>query len=109
MKIGFDAYFAFHYKTGVAHYSRNLINSIARLYPDTELVLFTDKASSLYQPSFNNLSVVELDYEVAYNDWLSNASLIANIEKHKPDIFHGLDHGLPMLNGVKKIVTIHDL
>lgn len=109
MKIGFDAYFAFHYKTGVAHYSRNLINSIATFYPNAELVLFTDKRTELYQPSFRNLKVVELGHEVPYYQWLSNQTLLSSITGEQLDIFHGLDHGLPGIDPLKKVVTVHDL
>lgn len=112
MRIGFDAYFAFHYKTGVAHYSRNLINSIAAFFPEVELILFTDKRTELYQPSFPNISVIEADKEISFYNWLKSEALPAAIEKEKPDIFHGLDHGLPA--GIeklplKKVVTVHDL
>ncbi len=109
MKIGFDAYFAFHYKTGVAHYSRNLINSIATFYPDAELVLFTDKRTELYQPSFRNLKVVELGYEIPYYHWLPNETFLSAVELEQLDIFHGLDHGLPGIDPLKKVVTVHDL
>jgi glycosyltransferase involved in cell wall biosynthesis len=109
MKIGFDAYFAFHYKTGVAHYGRNLINSLAKFYPEVTLVLFTDKITGLYQPSFPNVEVVELGYEVNYHDWLFNTDLIRAIENESPDVFHGLDHGLPALGKQRTAVTIHDL
>lgn len=109
MKIGFDAYFAFHYKTGVAHYGRNLINSIAKFYPGVELILFTDKITNLYQPSLPNIRVMESGYEIKYHEWLSDPWLISSIEKEQPAIFHGLDHGLPVVPNIKTIVTIHDL
>lgn len=109
MRIGFDAYFAFHYKTGVAHYGRNLINGLAKFYPEIELVLFTDKAIELYQPAFPNTRIVELGCDANYHNWLSNPDLIQKIHKERLDIFHGLDHGLPSLQNVKTAVTIHDL
>lgn len=109
MRIGFDAYFAFHYKTGVAHYGRNVISSLARFYPEAELVLFTDRRTDLYTPSFENVRVVELEYEVPYHRWLTDSGLLRAIENANLDIFHGLDHGLPALTGMKTVVTVHDL
>ena len=109
MRIGFDAYFAFHYKTGVAHYSRNLVNSLAKFYPDTELILFTDKQSTLYQPSFSNIKIIELGYDVPYHQWLINNDLLSAIESEGLDVFHGMDHGLPNIRQAKTVVTIHDL
>ncbi|HEX6915373.1 MAG TPA: hypothetical protein VF145_09035, partial [Chitinophagaceae bacterium] len=77
MKIGFDAYFSFHFKTGVAHYGRNLVNSLASLYPDTELVLFTDRRTGLYQPEFPNVRVVETGEVADYHRWLEEPRLIS--------------------------------
>jgi len=109
MRIGFDAYFAFHYKTGVAHYGRNLINSIAKCYPQTQLILFTDVVTNLYQPSAPNITVIELGYEVEYHHWLSHPALLKCVQNQSTDVFHGLDHGLPSVAGTREVVTIHDL
>ena len=109
MRIGFDAYFAFHYKTGVAHYGRNLFNALAKYYPDSELVLFTDKVTGLYQPAFPNVTVVEAGYDIDYYDWLTNPGLHKAITQNRIELFHGIDHGLPSVPNLKTIVTIHDL
>ncbi|HEX6916164.1 MAG TPA: glycosyltransferase family 1 protein [Chitinophagaceae bacterium] len=109
MKIGFDAYFSFHFKTGVSHYGRNLVNSLAGLYPDTELVLFTDRRTGLYQPEFPNVRIVETGEVADYHRWLEEPRLISAIESEKPNLFHGLDHGLPALRHIRSVVTVHDL
>src|SRR5688572_7592194 len=95
MRIGIDAYFAFHYKTGVAHYTRTLINGLATLYPGIELVLFTDQTTELYQPDFPNVRVAAAEEDIAYHDWLSHPALQELIRQYQPGIFHGTDHGLP--------------
>ncbi|MCE3282980.1 MAG: glycosyl transferase, group 1 family protein [Chitinophagaceae bacterium] len=109
MRIGIDAYYAFHYKTGVAHYTRTLINGLATLYPGIELVLFTDQTTELYQPDFPNVRVAAAGQDIAYHDWLSHPALQELIVQSQPGIFHGTDHGLPPLQNVKTVVTIHDL
>lgn len=109
MRIGFDAYFAFHFKTGVAHYSRNLINSIAGHYPGAELFLFTDQRTTLYEPSLANIHVVETGTPAGYHEWLEQPALMESIQSVKPGIFHGLDHALPPVTGIPLVVTVHDL
>lgn len=109
MKIGFDAYYAFHYKTGVAHYGRNLINSLARFYPEVEYCLFTDVRTELFQPQHRNVQIVELGREIPYRHWIHDRDLHAAIRKYSPDIFHGLDHAIPSISDVRRVVTIHDL
>jgi glycosyltransferase involved in cell wall biosynthesis len=72
-------------------------------------VLFTDKITELYQPAFPNIRIIELGYDVNYHDWLFNIDLTRAIENESLDVFHGLDHGLPVLSNQRTAVTIHDL
>jgi len=48
MNIGFDAKRAYHNQTGLGHYSRTLIHSLANYFPDQEYFLFNPKPSSLF-------------------------------------------------------------
>ena len=116
MKIGFDAKRAFQNFTGLGNYSRTLIETLAHYHPDNEYHLFaprdTDnprlhtlkRTPSVFShfPSrvFKKIAPVWRSYFIK-ND----------IGKVGLDIYHGLSHELPlsMPEGVKTVVTIHDL
>lgn len=116
LKIGFDAKRTFNNFTGLGNYSRTLIETLVRYYPENEYHLFTPKLSddvrldfikkqasiSVHTPPqyLRNIHAVWRSY------FIKNA-----IEKAGIDIFHGLSHELPLVlpNTVKTVVTIHDL
>jgi hypothetical protein len=49
MNIGFDAKRAYHNGTGLGHYSRTLIRSLAEYFPQDEYFLFNPKPSELFK------------------------------------------------------------
>jgi glycosyltransferase involved in cell wall biosynthesis len=116
MKIGFDAKRAFHNFTGLGNYSRTLIETLARYYPENEYHLFSPKNSenerlslikstpSVFshfpKPFFQKVSALWRSYFIKKE--LANCGV---------DIYHGLSHELPlsMPKGIKSVVTIHDL
>ncbi|HKC35491.1 MAG TPA: hypothetical protein VKB95_05485, partial [Chitinophagaceae bacterium] len=58
MNIGFDAKRAFHNGTGLGHYSRTLIRSLADYFPQHEYFLFNPKPSELFQLNGKNIHEV---------------------------------------------------
>lgn len=58
MNIGFDAKRAFHNTTGLGHYSRTLIASLAKFYPRHQYFLFNPKPSGLI--SFKEENIREI-------------------------------------------------
>jgi glycosyltransferase involved in cell wall biosynthesis len=114
MQIGFDAKRAYHNQTGLGHYSRTLIHSLAEHYPEHEYFLFNPKPSSLF--SFNEKNV----HEVAPSSFVHKLFSFAwrsswvkkDLQKHKIDLYHGLSHEIPVgiqQTKIKSVVTIHDL
>lgn len=113
MNFGFEAKRLFQNRSGLGNYGRNIINLLARYYPDNEYILFTPKVSTLYQVpvSASVISPKSVFYKYLNSFWRSYkvAKLLSN---NKIDIFHGLSHSLPY--GIEKtkipsIVTMHDL
>lgn len=114
MNIGFDAKRAYHNTTGLGHYSRTLIHSLAEYYPDDDYYLFNPKASSLFKFEEDNV------YEILPNGFPSSWFTAAwrsswvkkDLKKLGIDLYHGLSHEIPIgiqNTGVKSVVTIHDL
>jgi len=114
MNIGFDAKRAYHNKTGLGHYSRTLIHSLAEYYPDNEYYLFNPKKSSLFQFEEDNV------HEFLPNGFPSALFASAwrsswvkkDLKKLRIDVYHGLSHEIPIgirETRIKSVVTIHDL
>lgn len=112
MKIGYDAKRAFHNKTGLGNYSRSLIDSMLKHYPNNKYTLYNPKPSRLYLPNNASLSIVQpknifnKSFSSLWRSFSINNSILAL------DIFHGLSHELPFgKKGAKTkwVLTVHDL
>jgi glycosyltransferase involved in cell wall biosynthesis len=114
MNIGFDAKRAYHNHTGLGHYSRTLIHSLATYFPQHEYFLFNPKASTSFQ--FHEPNV----HEVLPQSFLSKKLSAVwrgnwvkkDLKQLNIDLYHGLSHEIPVNiqhAGIKSIVTIHDL
>src|SRR5437762_7248059 len=114
MNIGFDAKRAYYNKTGLGHYSRTLIHSLAEFYPDNEYYLFNPKKSPLFKFEEDNV------HEFLPNGFPSALFTSAwrsswvkkDIKKLRIDLYHGLSHEIPIgirETRIKSVVTIHDL
>jgi glycosyltransferase involved in cell wall biosynthesis len=114
MNIGFDAKRAYHNQTGLGHYSRTLIHSLATYYPEHEYFLFNPKASNSFQFSEQNVHEVLPQSFLSKKLsalWRSNR-VKKDLQQYKIDLYHGLSHEIPVniqKTGIKSIVTIHDL
>ena len=113
MKIGFDAKRAFHNRSGLGNYSRDVIDGLSQDNKTDELFLFTPPPSNDSSFSIDNAQIITppsgLDsWITAY--WRS-FSIMKEVNNLQLDIFHGLSNELPLTlnNSVKKVVTIHDL
>lgn len=114
MRIGFDAKRAFHNQTGLGHYSRTLLHSLARYYPEHEYLLFNPKPSSLF--SFNEPALKEIGphqwiHRLFSSAWRSSW-VKTDIKRLGIQLYHGLSHEVPMgisRTGIPSVVTMHDL
>ena len=113
MKIAFDAKRLYHNNTGLGHYSRTLVSSLAEYFPKNEYILCTPKMStkySIHHPSIKNMTphhgAEKLFPSLWRIKWVSDM-----LEKQKTDIFHGLSNEIPfgIETKMKTVVTIHDL
>ncbi len=114
MNIGFDAKRAYHNGTGLGHYSRTLIRSLAEYFPHNDYYLFNPRASDLFQLDGKNLHEVlpsAILHKALSSVWRSKW-IINDLEKNKIDIYHGLSNEIPIdidTTGIRSVVTIHDL
>ena len=110
LKIGFDAKRLFSNRTGLGNYSRTLLDNLRRFQPDNEYVLFTPKVNKnefgeKYAKEFPTVTPDKMG-----GTYWRSYGVGKDIEKEGIEVFHGLSNELPFrLEGVKKVVTIHDL
>ncbi|MGD2036012.1 MAG: glycosyltransferase family 1 protein [Bacteroidales bacterium] len=115
MRIGFDAKRAFYNRSGLGNYSRDMIRSLHRFYPDNDYLLYTPKIKNSIR--FIDETKVRIIFPEKANNRISQSywrsyRLPDRILKDQVDIYHGLSNELPKKlheTGVKSVVTIHDL
>jgi glycosyltransferase involved in cell wall biosynthesis len=115
MRIGFDAKRAFENSTGLGHYSRTLIGSLATYFAKQEYYLFAPKLTDKFPTAaFKNIRLVwptHFPYSLFRSAWRSRG-ITAELVRNNIDIYHGLSHEIPMGTreaGIKTVVTMHDL
>ena len=114
MNIGFDAKRAYQNTTGLGHYSRTLITSLAGYFPEHAYYLFAPKITRLFQSDAANIHPVApsaFPAALFKSAWRSNW-IKKDLVKNGIDIYHGLSHEIPFgiqKTGIKSVVTIHDL
>ena len=114
MNIGLDAKMAYHNGTGLGHFSRTLINSLAEGYPENDFFLFNPKPSTVFQLKASNIFEVlpSTFRDKTFSDAWKNKRIVKDLLEKEIVLYHGLDHeipeGIPATN-IKTVVTIHDL
>jgi len=115
MNIAFDAKRAYNNTTGLGHYSRTLIASLATYYPEHEYFLCTPKTSNRFNTAaFQNVHAVTpqqfpaIVFKAAWrSSWVKK-----DLKQLNVDLYHGLSNEIPVgieKTGIKSVVTIHDL
>ena len=115
MNIGFDAKRAYENNTGLGHYSRTLVKSLATFYPNENYYLFAPKITDNFitntYPNIFPVKPTGFAADILKEKW-RRKWVVKDLIKHKIDIYHGLSHQIPFnLNTakIKSVVTIHDL
>jgi glycosyltransferase involved in cell wall biosynthesis len=115
LKIGFDAKRAFQNNTGLGHYSRTLITSLATYFKENEYYLFAPKKISLFDThSFSNIKTITptLFFDKLFKSAWRSSGIKKDLLNNKIELFHGLSHEIPFgikRTGIPSVVTIHDL
>ena len=115
MNIGFDAKRAYQNSTGLGHYSRTLISSLAEFFPGNNYYLFAPKITNTFNiTGFTNIhpvSPVHFPASLFKSIWRSNW-VKKDLQRNHIDIYHGLSHEIPVgitRTGIRSVVTMHDL
>jgi len=115
MNIGFDAKRAYQNSTGLGHYSRTLITSLATFYPENDYYLFAPKITGAFitgtLSNLHTVSPVHFPAKQFKSAWRSKW-VKKDLLKNGINVYHGLSHEIPVginKTAIKSVVTIHDL
>jgi len=124
MKIGFDAKRFFFNHSGLGNYSRMLIESLFKYFPENEYVLYADRLDALDHAHPEALRILKLYvdnrsdgsdlYTLVMVDapkWWRTWGMGKRAAKDGVEVFHGLSNELPwdLPASVAGVCTIHDV
>ena len=100
MRIAFDAKRIFHNTSGLGNYGRNLINSLEQYYPDNDYLLFTPRNGRVpFKPASSRILYPDTNTPALWRSF----SIIRQIAREQPDIYHGLSNELPFYHAFSKM------
>lgn len=112
MRIGLDGYPLIWPKTGVAHYTFELAQELARLAPEHSFDLI---APAAYPPEvlehieqIPNLRAVSVETNLITRRWWA-IGLPGYVRRAGLDLFHGTNYEVPLRNRERNVLTVHDL
>lgn len=111
MRIGFDAKRYFLNKSGLGNYSRDLVRILETYYPENTYLKYTPK-TNLSTIEDNTIKLPQGKLKNKLSSLWRNKWIVDDLARDHIDIYHGLSgeipHGLHK-NGIKSVVTMHDL
>ena len=111
MRIGFDAKRYFLNKSGLGNYSRDLVRILEEYYPQNEYIKYTPSIDSFWLGN-NSLKLPQGRLNNIFPSLWRNKWIVNDLVNDHIDIYHGLSGEIPIglsKNGIKSVVTIHDL
>ncbi|MFT4060876.1 MAG: glycosyltransferase family 1 protein [Edaphocola sp.] len=98
----------------MGNYSRSLIESLARFFPENKYLLYTPKATvnEATRPLLQGGNIAAKVPTVTLWGTIWRTFLTGQLKKDGIALYHGLSHELPLgieKSGIKSVVTIHDL
>jgi glycosyltransferase involved in cell wall biosynthesis len=116
MRIGFDSKRAFMNASGLGNYSRTLMLSLLRNFPENDYVAFTPGIEKNLGRELIDTRKLTMVFppkmmQGFLSSWWRSSLMSQDTRAQSLDIFHGLSNELPsgLPSSTKKIVTIHDL
>lgn len=113
--IGYEAKRIYHNTTGLGNYSRDLIRILSAYYPERKYFLYNPKSPNKVNftvPNPNVVAKTPQGFWKQFKNLWRQYRIVADLKRDQIDLFHGLSGELPIglqKNGIKSVVTIHDL
>ena len=118
MRIGFDGKRAVRNMTGLGNYSRLVVESLAKRFPESEFDVFTPdmrenpRLETLLQLPNVKMRLPDTKGLFGKGALWRTFGISSQIRKEGIDLFHGLSNELPLnikAAGIPSVVTIHDV
>lgn len=118
MKIGFDGKRAIQNLTGLGNYSRYIIETLAKYFPENHYILFAPKHQSnsrlhdIQQSACVSFRFPQKRLSQIFSSLWRLVGVSNDIRQNNIDIYHGLSGEIPLKinrTHTRTIVTIHDL
>lgn len=117
MKIGFDAKRFFFNHSGLGNYSRSVIGSLLKYFPENQYFLYVDRQPTIENAHPEALSLLQnnssqLALRIGNSmPWWRIWGMGAMAGKDNLDVFHGLSNELPrdLPFKIKGVATVHDV
>lgn len=114
MRIAFDAKRAFHNGTGLGHYSRTLLSSLAKDFPQNQYLLLNPKQGKFFKKKANNLQEIRPSnwFDKQFSGLWRSQNCRNDLKRLQANLYHGLSHEIPVgikKTGIPTVVTMHDL
>ncbi|WP_276363359.1 glycosyltransferase family 1 protein [Daejeonella sp. H1SJ63] len=113
MNIGFDGKRVTQNFTGLGNYSRYVLKTLARFYPQNQYSVYSPKPAT-GRSDLQDYPSINFRYpqnQLSASLWRS-FGMVSNLKAAKTDLYHGLSNELPFglkKAGIPSVVTIHDL
>lgn len=114
MKIGYDAKRAFHNRSGLGNYSRDLIRILSNYFPEHHYYLYNPKTAKIrfaLEPNSTEILPKSKFWKLLSSLWRQKG-ILSQLKKDTIELYHGLSGEIPSgihKSNIKTIVTIHDL
>ena len=110
MKIGIDGIPLSQVKTGVGHYTSEIVCGVSLNHPADEfqVVSHIPFEPTAVVPDSDNLKFIHEPVNAATKHWWT-LGLPLYIRRHSLDLFHGTNYDIPVWGGRPTVLTIHDL
>jgi len=114
LTIAYDAKRLFHNQTGLGNYSRTLLSSLIREYPDCHYILASKEPEKHpWNEAFFAPPCTILSPGSGIPSWYWRSyRMLDDLSSYQPHIFHGLSGEIPKVprsNKVPIVLTVHDL
>jgi len=111
MIIAFDAKRAFHNRSGLGNYSRQLIETIRTSYPEWRMVLYSSgKRWDLIPDAWSHDPSIHMIH--TKGSYFRSFGVVGDLDYRRARVYHGLSNELPFninrFDG-RKVVTVHDV
>lgn len=107
IRVGMDGTPLLGQRSGVGHYTGNLLSALLQATPEWEYLLFSNRPLNGLEPSL--LGATQVDRYFRHSRWLWMQTILpGSIRRRQPDLCHFTNALAPLWQAAPYVLTIHD-